>query len=71
MEDKVFFNASNVHALIWRYFPLADDFVDVVSFRDTDSFILQREVDSTNVWLNSDKMAHIMRGQFKIYLHFC
>ena len=63
LDDKHFMNASYVHAAIWRYFALGDRFVDVVSFRDTDSFILPREVDSVNVWLNStSKVAHIMRG---------
>lgn len=61
-DDKNFINASQVHALIWRYFPLSDEFVDVASFRDSDSFVLEREVDSVNVWLKSDKLAHIMRG---------
>lgn len=56
-------NASFIHPTIWRYLTLGDEFVDVVSFRDSDSFIFQREVDSVNVWLKSnDKIAHIMRG---------
>ena len=62
IDDSRFLNASHVHASIWRNLALADDFIDVVSFRDSDSYILQREVDSVNDWLKSDKTAHIMRG---------
>ena len=56
-------DASYIHAMIWRWFPLGDSFVDVFSSRDTDSYLLQREVDSVNVWLKSDKLGHIMRGE--------
>lgn len=62
IDDKSFLNASQAHAMIWRYFPLADEFVDVAAFRDSDSFILKREVDAVNEWLESEKMGHIMRG---------
>jgi len=57
------FDASYIHSMIWRWFPIGDSFVDVFSSRDTDSFLLQREVDSVNVWFNSDKVGHIMRGE--------
>jgi hypothetical protein len=60
-NDESLLNANYIHKMMWRYFPLADDFVDLASFRDTDSFIIQREIDSVNVWLNSDKIGHIMR----------
>ena len=59
-------NASFVHAMIWRWFPLSDLFVDVFLSRDSDSIIFQREVDSVNVWLTSNKVAHIMRGKLLI-----
>ena len=55
-------NASYIHSMKWRWFPIGDSFVDVFSSRDTDSYLLQREVDSVNVWLNSNKISHIMRG---------
>lgn len=64
IDDKNFLNASQVHAMIWRYFTIADEFVDVAVFRDSDSFILKREVDAVDEWLKSDKMGHIMRGCF-------
>ena len=62
IDDMILFNASNVHAALWRYLALGDDFIDLISFRDSDSFILQREVDSVNYWLKSNKIAHLMRG---------
>ena len=57
-------NGDSVHAEMWRFFPIGDSFVDIFSSRDSDSYVLQREVDSVNVWLNSSKIAHIMRGNF-------
>jgi hypothetical protein len=56
-------NLSYVHAMMWRFLPIGDSFVNVFSSRDTDSFILQREVDSVNIWLDSNKIGHIMRGK--------
>jgi hypothetical protein len=53
-----------IHAMMWRWLPLNDSFVDVFASRDTDSFILEREVDSVKVWLESEKLGHIMRDHF-------
>ena len=50
----------NHSGLFWRFLPLYDDY-DVLLSRDCDSRISQREVDSVNEWLNSDKDFHIMR----------
>jgi hypothetical protein len=60
-ENKTW-NAKYIHAKIWRWLPLGDSFVDTFISRDSDSFIMQRELDSVNMWLNSNKSAHIMRG---------
>lgn len=46
---------------MWRFFAIGDSFIDTMMSRDTDSYILQREVDAVNVWLNSDKKFHVMR----------
>ena len=54
--------ATYMHPMKWRWFPISDPFVDAFMSRDTDSLILQREVDSVNAWLESDKVGHIMRG---------
>ena len=56
-------NGTYIHAAIWRWLPIGDSFVDVFSSRDTDSYLIQREIDSVNVWLKSDKTGHIMRGE--------
>lgn len=55
------FDGTYLHKMKWRWFPIGDAFVDIFSSRDSDSYLLQREVDSVNVWLKSNKEAHIMR----------
>jgi hypothetical protein len=55
------FNGDNIYPRMWRWFPLGDEFVDAFASRDIDSFVLQREVDSVNVWMASNKSGHIMR----------
>ena len=55
-------NATFMHGTMWRWLPIGDSFVDVFSSRDTDSYILDREVASVNEWLNSETLFHIMRG---------
>ena len=57
-------NASYIHAMKWRWFPIRDHFVDAFMSRDSDSVFIQREIDSVNVWLKSNKAGHIMRGSF-------
>jgi len=60
-------NLSYVNGMMWRWFPISDDFVDIFSSRDTDSTIIQREKDSVDVWLKSNNLFHIMREfDFKI-----
>lgn len=69
-----FWNGSFIHAMMWRWLPIGDSYVDVFSSRDSDSIILQREVDASNQWLASDKPGHIMRGisypVFNFYNYF-
>jgi hypothetical protein len=55
---------SYVHYTMWRYLPLSESFVDIFSSRDSDSYFLQREADSVDVWLKSNKYGHIMRGKY-------
>jgi hypothetical protein len=59
--DKTW-DASYMHAMMWRWLPIGDSFVDVFSSRDLDSHLLQREVDAVNAWLKSNSVGHIMRG---------
>ncbi len=59
-------DAMYMHSMQWRWFPINDPFVDVFMSRDSDSIIIQREVDSVNAWLESDKVGHIMRGRIEL-----
>ncbi len=63
-ELETSWNATYMNSMKWRWFPINDPFVEVFSSRDGDSVIIQRELDSVNVWLESDKVGHIMRGIF-------
>ena len=53
---------SYMHKMMWRFLPIGDSFVDVFMSRDTDSYLIDREIDSVNVWLKSNTTGHIMRG---------
>lgn len=48
--------------MTYRWIPMGDSFIDFVASRDTDAWISQREIDSVNVWLNSNTLFHVMRG---------
>lgn len=56
------FSVSYAHGMSWRWLPIGDSYVDAFSSRDSDSHILQREVDSVMYWLESKKAGHVMRG---------
>lgn len=56
---------SYMHKMMWRFIPIGDSFLDVFMSRDTDSFIIDRELDSVKEWLASTNIAHIMRGRKK------
>ena len=64
LDTNFRWSASFMNKMMWRWLPIGDSFVDVFMSRDSDSYMLQREVDSVNVWLNSTKLGHIMRGRF-------
>ena len=57
------YKASYPHAMMWRWYPIADDFVDYFMSRDSDSITIQREKDSVDVWLlqKTNTLFHIMR----------
>ena len=57
------YKASYSHAMMWRWYPLGDDFVDYFMSRDSDSIVIEREKDSVDVWLYNkiDTLFHIMR----------
>ncbi|XP_053638593.2 uncharacterized protein [Cherax quadricarinatus] len=50
---------------MWRLAPMGDAQVTVLLPRDTDSMIIQREVDAVREWLSSGKQFHIMRDHPK------
>ena len=62
---KESWSTGDIDRMMWRLLPLGDTFVDVFSSRDTDSYILDREVASVNEWMGSGNLFHIMRGIFK------
>jgi hypothetical protein len=63
LEKSSILNLTYLHAMKWRWLPIGDSFVDIFMSRDTDSYILKREVDAVNQWLfNSSTVAHLMRG---------
>jgi hypothetical protein len=57
------YKASSPHAMMWRWYPIADDFVDYFMSRDSDSVTIQREKDSVDVWLfnRTNTLFHVMR----------
>ena len=67
LSEKNTWDASYMHGMTWRWLPLGDSFVDYFSSRDTDAWMSKREVDSVNVWLQSNTLFHVMRG-FIYYL---
>ncbi|XP_057295755.1 uncharacterized protein LOC130624199 [Hydractinia symbiolongicarpus] len=52
---------TSIDGRVWRFFPLADDTVDIVCVRDLDSPILKREEDAVREWLTSGHIMHVMR----------
>lgn len=62
----VYEDLSYMHKMMWRFIPVGDSFIDVFMSRDTDSFIIDRELDSVKEWLNSNNIAHMMRGRRNI-----
>lgn len=61
--DVIYDDLSYMHKMMWRFIPVGDSFLDLFMSRDTDSFIIDREIDSTKEWLDSSNIAHIMRGK--------
>jgi hypothetical protein len=59
-------NASYIQGRFWRFIPIGDIFVDYFMSRDTESMIIDREVDSVKVWLQSNTLLHVMRGIISI-----
>jgi hypothetical protein len=45
----------------YRWLPAGDSFVDAMTSRDSDAFLIKREVDAVKEWFTSGKYGHIMR----------
>lgn len=61
VEIVRFDDPGNWRASVWRFFAAADEDVEVMISRDTDSRPTERERDAVNEWLASKKNFHIMR----------
>lgn len=62
------FNATYIHASMWRYIAIGDLFVDAFLSRDLDMEIFDREVAAVYDWIDSNHSGHIMRGLLLIFL---
>ena len=47
--------------------PVGDSLVDYFMSRDSDSLILEREVDAVNEWIKSNTLLHVMRGEHQLF----
>ncbi|XP_053209194.1 uncharacterized protein LOC128393093 [Panonychus citri] len=47
--------------MFWRFFVADDQHVERYIVRDSDSMLIQREVDAMNQWIKEDTMFHVMR----------
>ncbi|XP_076031907.1 uncharacterized protein LOC143019810 [Oratosquilla oratoria] len=54
-------NVRNVAAAVWRFAVIQDPTVSRYIVRDSDSKIIQREVDAVREWIRSGKCYHVMR----------
>jgi hypothetical protein len=66
--NKLLWNGSYIMTTAWRWFPLGDDFVDFFEARDLDTCPSEREYVSVQVWLESNTLFHVMRGNNLISL---
>lgn len=69
-------SAFYMHPMKYRWLSSGDSFVDVTTSRDSDGFLVEREVHAVKEWFDSGKYGHIMRGiisknqNLKFMLHF-
>lgn len=59
--QEILVDFSYLHSRLWKVLAIGDSFIDLFASRDAHFFIIQREIDSVNAWLNSSMYAHIMR----------
>ena len=64
--------ANQLFPTVWRFLPLLDPMVDLFMSRDSDSYIIEREIEAVKEWLNSSFAFHVMRDhQLHCKLLFC
>jgi hypothetical protein len=63
--DNRTWSAMYINKMMWRWLPTGDPFVDYFMSRDADSWIIEREAQSTDEWLKSNNIFHIMRGELR------
>lgn len=56
---------SNWEGLFWRFFPAAEENVDVFISRDIDSILNEREKAAVDEWLSDGKQIHCMRDHIE------
>lgn len=49
------------HGMFWRFFVADDEHVERYIVRDSDSMLIQREVDAVKEWIKDETMFHVMR----------
>lgn len=54
---------SFMRVFTWRILPIGDTYVDLFMSRNFRSHFIEREIESVNVWLQSNTYGHIMRGR--------
>ena len=64
LNESAVWSAFYMHPMKYRWLPSGDSFVDVFTSRDSDSFMIEREVHAVDEWFKSGKFAHVMRGKF-------
>lgn len=58
---KMFEEENDWQGMFWRFYPIGEEDVDLVVFRDTDSRPSFREKEAVDEWISSGKILHIMR----------
>lgn len=55
------FRTNHSTRMFWRFLAYEDSAVNIVIFRDTDSYPCERERDAVNQWIETGKSIHLMR----------
>ena len=56
-----FISCQHSSKVFWRFLAYDDKNVDVVIFRDCDSYLTKREADAVEQWLSTNRPIHLMR----------